>query len=155
MTANLFSKIFILFINKAHRLKQKMSRSKCLASDVMLVSYPKSGVSYLSFLIANIYELAICQKSNVKINYYNVDLNSTSLHAEVVAVNRLRPHHGKRPKKIHIIVLRTNNKGDRLMLAKSCESCMKYMRRELPKKGYHVQKAWYSNDEGDFTRFVV
>lgn len=89
------------------------------------------------------------------INYYNVDLNATSLHAEVDAVNNLRPHHGKRPKKVNIIVLRTNNKGDRLMLAKSCEPCMKYMRRELPKKGYHVQKAWYSNDEGDFTRFVV
>ncbi len=89
------------------------------------------------------------------INYYNVDLCATSLHAEVDAVNNLRPHYGKRPKKVNIIVLRTNNKGDRLMLAKSCEPCMKYMRRELPKKGYQVQKAWYSNDEGDFTRFVV
>ena len=89
MTANLFSKIFILFINKAHRLKQKMSRSKCLASDVMLVSYPKSGVSYLSFLIANIYELAICQKSNVKINYYNVDEYVADIHSPTFTGNTI------------------------------------------------------------------
>jgi len=58
-----------------------LSKSKWYASDVVIVSYPKSGVSYLSFLLANIYELSINKRARLKINYYNVDEYVADLHS--------------------------------------------------------------------------
>ena len=89
------------------------------------------------------------------INYYNVDLKTTSLHAEADAIDKLKYNHKKREKKVNILVIRTNNKGDRFMLAKSCDDCMNYMRKGLIKKHYKLHRAWYSNDEGGFTEFKI
>lgn len=88
-------------------------------------------------------------------NYYNIDLNGTSLHAEVDAVNKLKPNNKSQQKKINLIVLRTNNKGDRFMMAHSCQPCLNYMKNELEKKNYKVHNAWYSNEDGLFTKFNI
>ena len=88
-------------------------------------------------------------------NYYNIDLNGTSLHAEVDAVNKLKSNSKNQKKKINVIVLRTNNKGDRFMMAQSCQPCLNYMKQELDRKNYKVHTAWYSNEEGLFTKFNI
>ena len=88
-------------------------------------------------------------------NYYNIDLHGTSLHAEVDAVNKLKPNNKQQKKKINLIVLRTNNKGDRLMMAQSCKPCLNYMKHQLEKKNYKVHNAWYSNEDGLFTKFNI
>ena len=89
------------------------------------------------------------------INYYNVDLKGTSIHAEVDAMNNLKPNYKSKPIKVNIIVLRVNNKGDRLLLSKSCEPCMKYMKQQLAFKHYKVHKAWYTDNDGQFIAFKI
>ena len=79
----------------------------------------------------------------------------SSRHAEVDAVNNLSYNHNKKPKKINILIIRTNNKGDRFMLAKSCTPCINYMKKYLKLKNYKLHKGWYSNDEGTFTQFKL
>jgi hypothetical protein len=88
-------------------------------------------------------------------NHYNVDLKGTSIHAEVDAVSKLKYNHKSKPIKVNIIVLRVNNKGDRLLLSKSCEPCMKYMRTHLHLKNYKVHKAWYTDNDGQFIQFKI
>lgn len=89
------------------------------------------------------------------INYYNVDLKGTSLHAEANAIDNLKFNHNKKFKKVNIIVLRTNNKGDRFMLAKSCQPCINYMTKGLKEKRYKLHKGWYSNNDGEFSEFKL
>ena len=89
------------------------------------------------------------------INHYNVDLKGTSIHAEVDAVNKLKPNYKSKPIKINIIVLRVNNKGDKLLLSKSCNACIKYMKLHLKRKNYKVHKAWYTDNDGQFNSFKI
>ena len=89
------------------------------------------------------------------INYYNIDKDASTRHAEVDAVNRLKFNRNAKPKKINLLVIRTNNKGDCFMMAKSCPNCMKYMKQQLFFKNYKVHKAWYSNNDGNFTCFNI
>ena len=86
-------------------------------------------------------------------NYYNIDFKDTSRHAEVDAVMQLKHNHSKRFKKVTIIILRTNNKGDRCMLAKPCNHCIQSLRYMLERKRYKLHKGYYTNDAGDFTQF--
>ena len=48
-----------------------------------------------------------------------------------------------------MFVSRTNPKGNRLMMAKCCDSCLKYIHTNLPKKGYKLNKSYYTNEDGE------
>ena len=89
------------------------------------------------------------------INYYNIDNKYTSIHAEVDAVNKLR--YTKKQKKIEMIVFRTNNKGDKLMMAKPCQCCVFYIRKTLKYRNYKLKsnKCWYTNEDGDFSYIKI
>ena len=89
------------------------------------------------------------------INRYNVDLKGTSIHAEVDAMNNLKHNHKSKTIKVNIIVLRVNNKGDKLLLSKSCTPCMNYMRLHLKRKNYKLHKAWYTDNDGNFIPFKL
>tara|TARA_B110000444_G_scaffold42817_4_gene38727 strand:+ start:19648 stop:19902 length:255 start_codon:yes stop_codon:yes gene_type:complete len=73
---------------------------------------------------------------------------SDCVHAEVDCVERLKKSEKKTS--INLIVFRTNNKGDKLMMAKPCENCMRVIDFTLKKKNYKLKKIIYTNEDGDF-----
>jgi cytidine deaminase len=82
------------------------------------------------------------------INHYNIDSKFNSRHAEVDAVTKLK--YTEKQKKVKIIVFRTNNKGDKLLMAKPCEHCVQEIRRTLKFKNYKLDKnrCYYTNENG-------
>ncbi len=52
-----------------------------------------------------------------------------------------------------MMVSRTNPKGNRLMMAKPCDCCLKYIHTNLPKKGYKLNKIYYTDENGDIKNF--
>ena len=89
-------------------------------------------------------------------NQYNVcncasHNNKDNVHAEVDCMNKLR--RSVKLKKINLIVFRTNNKGDSLLMAKPCDSCMRYIHDILNKKNYKLQCLWYTNEDGNCCKY--
>jgi len=60
------------------------------------------------------------------------DICSDCIHAEVDCVQRLKKSQKNCP--INLIVFRTNNKGDKLMMAKPCQNCLNTIDLTLKKK---------------------
>ena len=82
-------------------------------------------------------------------NYYNVDNDiMKTRHAEVDCLQRLKQNPKRRYKKLNLIVFRTNKKGDALMMAKPCNHCLNYYRKNLNKKGYVLDNIYYTNENG-------
>ena len=46
--------------------------------------------------------------------------------------------------------LTTNNKGDKLMMAKPCQNCLNTIDFTLKKKNYKLKKIIYTDDAGKF-----
>ena len=85
-------------------------------------------------------------------NQYNLNNKksetcSDCLHAEVDCVEHLKKSEKKCP--INLVVFRTNNKGDKLMMAKPCENCLNTIDLTLKKKNYILKKLIYTNDVGN------
>jgi cytidine deaminase len=88
------------------------------------------------------------------INHYNVDKEysggdnkHSTIHAEVDAINHLR--YTTKRTKVNLFVFRTNPQGTRLMMAKPCEHCMKYINTNIQRKGYRLHRIYYTDWEGD------
>ena len=80
------------------------------------------------------------------INHYYRDKNYSTIHAEVDAINHLR--HTKKRTKVDLFVFRTNPKGDKLMMAKPCDHCMKYIHSNIQRKGYRLHRIYYTDWDG-------
>ena len=89
------------------------------------------------------------------INHYNIDTKFTSRHAEVDAVTKLR--YSEKQKQIIMLVFRTNNKGDKLLMAKPCDNCVKSIRKTLKYKNYKLKanKCYYTDREGKFSYIKI
>ena len=74
--------------------------------------------------------------------------NSDCIHAEVGCVNRLKD--AKKCHPINIVVFRTNNNGDKLMMAKPCQNCVNSINFTLKKKNYKLKKIIYTNENSEF-----
>ena len=85
------------------------------------------------------------------INYYNIDGKYNSQHAEISAVRHL-PDTTKRTK-VDVIVLRTNRRGNCLMMAKPCDNCLKYINKNITIKGYKLRRIYYTDEKGEFVKF--
>lgn len=70
------------------------------------------------------------------------------VHAEVDCVQRLKK--SKKISSINIIIFRTNNNGDKLMMAKPCHNCLYTIDFILKKKNYKLKKIIYSDVNGNF-----
>lgn len=81
------------------------------------------------------------------INYYNVDKQHTSIHAEVNTVDKLK--NTTKRTKVNLFVFRTNKVGNRLTMSKPCDNCLNYIKENIPKKGYRLYKIYYVDFEGN------
>ena len=73
--------------------------------------------------------------------------NKDCVHAEVDCVQRLKKSQKKCP--INILVFRTNNNGDKLMMAKPCQNCLNTIDYTLKKKNYNLKKLIYTDENGN------
>ena len=86
------------------------------------------------------------------VNQYNINLkasedNKDCIHAEVDCIQKLKK--SQKPQPLNIIVFRTNNKGDKLMMAKPCINCENCINFTLKRKNYILKKIYYTNDDGN------
>jgi len=82
-------------------------------------------------------------------NHYEINNNHDTIHAEVDSIMNLPINRKKKKIKINMMVSRTNPKGNRLMMAKPCDCCLKYIHTNLPKKGYKLNKIYYTDEVGE------
>jgi hypothetical protein len=73
--------------------------------------------------------------------------NKDCMHAEVDCVSKLKKSNNC--SHINLFVFRTNNKGDKLMMAKPCENCIRTIDFTLKKKNYKLKKILYTNEDGN------
>tara|TARA_Y100000591_G_scaffold189799_1_gene164135 strand:+ start:9047 stop:9334 length:288 start_codon:yes stop_codon:yes gene_type:complete len=83
------------------------------------------------------------------VNQYNIkgqanDHKCDSLHAEVDCVNRLKKM--EKPTDINLVVFRTNNYGNSMMMSKPCNNCLKTIDVVLSKKNYKLKRLYYTNN---------
>ena len=83
------------------------------------------------------------------INHYELNSKHDTCHAEVDAIINLPINKGKRPIEVDVFSSRTNPKGNRLMMGKSCPNCIAYIKKELPRKGYKLNKIYYTDENGE------
>ena len=82
-------------------------------------------------------------------NQYN---SSNTIHAEVDCMNRLKKM--EKLTDISIIVFRTNNQGDYLLMSKPCDNCMRSIRHTLHWKNYRLKNLYYT-DNNRFIKFSI
>ena len=89
------------------------------------------------------------------INHYNIDTKFKSRHAEVDAVTKLR--YSEKQKQVTMLVFRTNNKGNKLLMAKPCDNCVRTIRKTLKYKNYKLKanKCYYTDREGKFSYIKI
>ena len=79
-----------------------------------------------------------------------------SIHAEENAINNL-PYYERRMKKLcdlNILVIRIT-KSNELRMSKPCSSCVFYLKKIPPKKGYNVKHVYYSDDTGNISKISL
>ena len=85
---------------------------------------------------------------SVGINKYNINKNNDTIHAEVDCIQNLKISKQKILKKIDLFVFRTNPKGNKLMMAKPCSNCLEYIHKNIQKKGYKLNRIYFTNEHG-------
>ena len=83
------------------------------------------------------------------INQYN---RYNTIHAEVDCMNRLKKM--EKLTDISIIVFRTNNRGDSLLMSKPCDNCLRSIRHTLHLKNYRLKNLYYT-DNNRFIKFSI
>ena len=82
-------------------------------------------------------------------NQYNINNNASSknndsIHAEVDCVKQLKTR--EKLTYINLVVFRTNNCGNQLMMAKPCNNCLKTIDITLKKKNYRLKTLYYTDN---------
>jgi len=76
--------------------------------------------------------------------------NPKTVHAEVDASMKLKI--STKQKKVYLLVLRTNRRGDCLMMAKPCMNCIRKSTKLITDKGYKLKGILYSNECGEIVK---
>ena len=82
-------------------------------------------------------------------NNYRCYHKFCTTHAEMDAINKLKPRDKcKKPIKVNIAVIRVNNLGN-LCSSQPCHKCVDYMKTVAVNKGYKIKKIFYSTATGE------
>jgi hypothetical protein len=116
------------------------------------------GYAYIGCILGDIKKNIIY---SIGVNIYNSDLNNVykrhtplSIHAEDNAFHKLKKNNKKQRKNIDIIVFRVNKMGDRLLMSKSCQNCLKKIKKGLVYKYYKLRDFYYTNEKGSLSREI-
>ena len=75
-------------------------------------------------------------------------------HAEVDAVNRLKPLRNSKLCKVDLMVIRVNQSGS-LANSMPCNNCANYMKTVAVKKGYKIKNIYYSTAGGTIDHAIL
>ena len=104
-----------------------------------------------SLLIYDISVFYAFGHNQFNINNCACDNNRDCIHAEVDCMNNLKKTH--KQKNISIFVFRTNNKGDKLMMARPCQNCYNAIDFNLKKKNFKLKTIYYSDESGEIKKY--
>ena len=90
---------------------------------------------------------------SVGINHYR-PLICNSIHAERNAINKLPNNKLKKIIKINIIVIRVSSTGI-IGMSKPCSKCVRDMSIFPNKKGYTIDKIYYSDENGNIIKTTL
>jgi hypothetical protein len=85
--------------------------------------------------------------SPIGINKYEMTTNHGTVHAEVDALIKLQPAK-KRNTIINLAVYTTSRDGNKLMMSKCCDNCIKSIQVISKRKRYTVKNIYYINENG-------
>ena len=69
------------------------------------------------------------------------------MHAEHHAINKLKYSNKKR--KVNVIIFRICNSGENILKGKPCENCQRRLKYDIAKKGYKLNKGYYTEKNYD------
>ena len=82
----------------------------------------------------------------------DVDGNVAGIHAEHDAINKLKPlNRRKHLQNINLLVIRIS-KNNLLHSSKPCANCIEIMKTLPQKKGYRIDKIYYSDENGNIVK---
>ena len=83
------------------------------------------------------------------INKYKINKNNDTIHAECDCVDNIKISKEKKLhkkwRKIDLFVIRTNPKGNKLLMAKPCNNCINYIHKNIEKKGFKLNRIYYTD----------
>ena len=85
-------------------------------------------------------------------NQYNIGKNYKTIHAEHHAINKLK--FSKKKKKVNVIVFRICNLGEDILCAKPCYNCQIRLKIDIEKKGYSLNRVYYTETNSDEFNFI-
>jgi deoxycytidylate deaminase len=78
-----------------------------------------------------------------------------SCHAEMDAINKLKPREKKkRLYEVNMMVIRVNNSG-KLCSSQPCHLCVDYMKTVAVDKGYKIKHIYYSTSDASIERKLL
>jgi cytidine deaminase len=110
-------------------------------------------ITYHAFLKEN----NILKKSCILTYGMNVmgdDNNKKGIHAELDAINKLKPLKNKRMQNVNLLVIRIS-KSKILLNSKPCANCINVMKKLPQKKGYNIKNVYYSDDNGKIIKSSI
>jgi len=101
-----------------------------------------------------LHPLSIIEEINNVLKSLSIGYNHTrcyqincTTHAEMDAIDKLKTRdRNKKLCKVNIVVIRINNSGN-LCSSEPCHKCMTYMKTIAVKKGYKIEKIYFSTSE--------
>jgi hypothetical protein len=97
----------------------------------------------------------ILKNLSIGYNNYRCYHKYCTTHAEVDAVNKLKPRDKhKKPVKVDIMVIRITSTGG-LCSSAPCHNCEEYMKTQAIKKGYKIHKIYYSTSSGEIETKIL
>lgn len=84
---------------------------------------------------------------SIGMNRQTIPHNLPNVHAELDAISRLKDNKRKKLESVNLCVIRANTQGG-LSNSKPCVHCLISLEMIAPKKGYKIEKIFYSTKEG-------
>ena len=87
-------------------------------------------------------------------NKYNTGPGFQTIHAEHDAINNLPFIKNKNKKKVDVLIFRTCKKGKSNKIAAPCIECQKRLYFDIEKKGYTLNKVYYTNTDTNDLSYI-
>ena len=85
-------------------------------------------------------------------NQYETNIVNKTIHAEDHAIKKLKKT--KKRRKVDVIVFRICNSGKHILDGKPCEKCKKLLKLNLEKKGYRLNRVYYTEKKNNCISFI-
>ena len=93
----------------------------------------------------NILELVITMQQQSYYSQANYIYTKLMVKSRILYSIKDKSEYSKKRKKVDVIIFRICNKGENILLGAPCENCQRIMREGIKKKGYTLNRVYYTN----------